>query len=56
MITEDGSEILQMSKSEAKASVKEMENMMDYFDGICEYCGEQRKNCDISCPSFDDIK
>lgn len=51
MIYENGAEEQIMSKQEAKASVKEMGNMMEFFDGICEKCGKQRKNCSDECVS-----
>ena len=34
-----------MTKSEAKASIREMGRMMDYFDSPCEYCKELNKDC-----------
>jgi len=50
MKTEEGYEIPSMSKQEAKASVDEMGKMMEYFNGICECCGKQRRDCKGDCP------
>lgn len=49
MKTEDGYEIPEMTKEEADASVIEMGRMMDWFNGICEYCGKKRRDCDQEC-------
>jgi Na+-translocating ferredoxin:NAD+ oxidoreductase RNF subunit RnfB len=49
MYDQFGNEINTMTKEEADASVKDMRNMMKYFDEICEHCGKQRKNCSIDC-------
>lgn len=57
MIDQNGNEIILMSKEEADASVEEMTNMIEFFDGICEYCGEKRMNCDYeTCKSFDEYR
>ena len=52
MITEDGYEIPPMSKEEVRASNIEMDRMMEHFEGICEYCGRKRMNCDETCFSM----
>ena len=49
MVDQFGNEIESMTKEEADASVEEMGRMMEYFDGICEYCWNQRKKCPIEC-------
>jgi len=49
MVDQFGNEIEKMTKEEAKASVHEMGKMMDYFEGICEYCGNKRMNCPMEC-------
>lgn len=54
MITEEGYEISTMSKEEAKASVKEMGNMMDYFEEICEHCNGKRMDCSQKCLDLTD--
>ena len=38
-----------MTKEEAKASVREMANMMEFFEGTCELCGGMRKDCSAEC-------
>jgi hypothetical protein len=49
MTDQNGNEINIMTKEEAIASVRDMEKMMEYFDGICEKCGNKRKDCKIEC-------
>ncbi len=49
MIDQFGNEANKMSKEEAEASVQEMSRMMDYFEGICEYCGNKRMDCSMEC-------
>ena len=47
--TEDGNEYEYMSKEEADASIKEMGNMMEFFEGTCLLCGGIRMNCSVEC-------
>lgn len=38
-----------ISKESAKAWNDECGKMMSYFNGICERCGKQRRNCSAEC-------
>ena len=49
MVDQFGNEIISMTKKEAEASVVEMGNMMEYFESICECCGNKKMDCPIEC-------